>query len=675
MRILILLIICSLSKALHSQDQDSLIIKNQEISLKKNLNEVVVTGQISALKAEDAIHKIRVISKKTLTSGLFNDLSSLLEKELNIRISQDNLLGSSISLQGISGQNVKILINDIPVIGRLNGNIDLSQISLNNVDRIEIVEGPLSTIYGTDALGGTINIITTTTPIYNHVANTYYESVGKYNYDFMLANQNEKILATYSFGRKYFNGWSENQNFNLLPTNEIADTNRFKQWNPKKQLTHKITYNIIDKNYKINNYLETFYEKITNLGKPRQPYLENAFDEYYYTQRTNIGSDINIQNNNDKIRILLAYNKFTRFKETFYTDLTDLSKILVQDESAQDTSIFDLLMAKIMISRNDNAKLNYQIGIDVEQQSANGKRILDNYQEQSDYAFFSTVEYKLNNIVSIRPSSRIIYNTKYKAPIIPALNILYDFNKYKLRISYAKGFRAPELKELFLYFVDINHNIVGNPLLFAEESNNYSLNATINKEIFKTSTTTDINVFYNDISNKIELTNSAILAEQYSYFNIDNYLTKGISASTKLSIKKTELNFGISYTGRYNNLNTTFNTPKFNYTMDYSISTFFSLGAKTKVNIFFKNIGKSPVFIAEDNIVIESYSEQYSLLDISINRRIYNDALIFSIGAKNLFDVTNIRRNRNNSEMHSTSSNSASIGYGRSFFTSLKLRL
>ena len=110
MRILILLIICSLSKALHSQDQDSLIIKNQEISLKKNLNEVVVTGQISALKAEDAIHKIRVISKKTLTSGLFNDLSSLLEKELNIRISQDNLLGSSISLQGISGQNVKILI-------------------------------------------------------------------------------------------------------------------------------------------------------------------------------------------------------------------------------------------------------------------------------------------------------------------------------------------------------------------------------------------------------------------------------------------------------------------------------------------------------------------------------------------------------------------------------------
>ena len=46
------------------------------------------------------------------------------------------------------------------MIGRLNGNIDLSQVNLLNVKRIEIVEGPLSVNYGSDALGGTINIIT-----------------------------------------------------------------------------------------------------------------------------------------------------------------------------------------------------------------------------------------------------------------------------------------------------------------------------------------------------------------------------------------------------------------------------------------------------------------------------------------------------------------------------------
>ena len=146
-------IIIIFSKDFHAKNQDSLVKK-------KELLEVVVTGLISETTAENAIHKIRIIGSKELNSGLFLDLGSALSKELNINLTQDNVLGSSISIQGVSGQNVKILIDDVPVIGRLNGNIDLSQISLSNIERIEIIEGPLSTIYGTDALAGTINIIT-----------------------------------------------------------------------------------------------------------------------------------------------------------------------------------------------------------------------------------------------------------------------------------------------------------------------------------------------------------------------------------------------------------------------------------------------------------------------------------------------------------------------------------
>ena len=116
MRLLIFLMLSFFSHALFSQVQDSSIIQSKKVSLKKNLAEVVVTGQLSQVNAKDAIHKIRVINNKILTSGIFNDLSNVLEKEINVRISQDNILGSSISMQGISGQNVKILINEIPVI-------------------------------------------------------------------------------------------------------------------------------------------------------------------------------------------------------------------------------------------------------------------------------------------------------------------------------------------------------------------------------------------------------------------------------------------------------------------------------------------------------------------------------------------------------------------------------
>ena len=675
MRILcLLIIITTFNQLTFSQATDSVRIE-EKVKIRKTVAEVVVTGQLSEKLAKDAIQKIRIINNKALNSGLFNNLADVLEKETNIRIYEDNILGSNISLQGISGQNVKILIDDIPVIGRLNGNIDLSQITLNNIERIEIVEGPLSTIYGTDALAGTINIISKKTADYKKSINTYYESIGKYNYDVILKMQNKNQLASYNFGRNYFNGWSENQEFRLIPQSEKADTNRNKQWKPKEQLSHKLTYNIKKEHININNYIENFYEKITNLGKPKEPYFENAFDEYYYTYRKNIGSDINIKNEKDQIRILLAYNQYMRVKETFYTDLTNLSRVLVQDPSAQDTSKFNLLLTKILITNNNAKKLKYQTGIDFQYQSANGKRILNTYQTQSDYAFFSTIEYEAKNNLYVRPSARLIYNTKYNAPFIPALNILYDLNNYKVRFSYAKGFRAPDFKELFLDFVDINHNISGNTLLLAETSNNYHVSTTIDKHILNTKINTTINFFHNTINNKIDLTNTASSIEEYSYFNIDKYITKGISSNTKLSFKNSEINLGGSYIGRYNNLYSNYKLPEFSFSMDYNINIFFTLGKKMKVNMFYKNTGKVPTFIEEDNTIFESYSDPYNLLDFSISRRMLDDRLILTIGGKNLFNITNIKRYNTENVVHSSSNNIMSIGYGRSFFTRLNFRL
>ena len=652
--------------------QDKLVDEN--IALQKDLIEVVVTGQLSETNAEDAIHKIRVIGSKELNSGLFTDLASVLSKKLNIRLSEDNILGSSISIQGISGQNVKILIDDVPVIGRLNGNIDLSQISLNNIERIEIVEGPLSTIYGSDALAGTINIITKE-QVNKKLFTSYYETIGKYNYDFILSENIKENAITYQFGRKFFNGWSPNQSFRLFPSEELADKNRNKQWKPKEQISHKLSYKINKDLYSSNNYIEMFNEKITNRGTPQEPYYENAFDEYYYTFRRNYGSSIKFKYEKHKIRLLLAHNKYIRTKETFYKNLTDLSEIIVLDESMQDTSEFNLWMIKFGISNYQNNKLKYQIGLDINNQSAKGNRISNNYQEKSDNALFSIIEYKANESIIIRPSLRIIHNTKYKAPIIPAINTLFNWRNNKLRISYAKGFRAPDFKELFFEFIDINHNIVGNKLLLAEESNNLNINITSSKKILKTIIVTDLSLFYNNISNKIDLIKSSLQTNQYSYFNIEKYETKGISYRSTISLSNTEINFGISYIGRYNKLANEYNIAKFNFSKNLNISALFQIGKKTKFNIFYKKTGKIPIFTLDDNNnAVEVHSDSYNMLDLSINRKIFND-LIITLGAKNLFNVFDINQSRDNNTVHSNNNNTISVGYGRTFFTSLKFEL
>ena len=124
------------------------------------VNEVVITAQYAPNSLEKAVHKIKVIDRKKIELMGAVNLEDVLTNEANVRISQDNVLGSSTSIQGVSGQNVKILIDGVPVIGRLGGNIDLSQINLNDIERIEIIEGPLSVEYGSNALAGTINLIT-----------------------------------------------------------------------------------------------------------------------------------------------------------------------------------------------------------------------------------------------------------------------------------------------------------------------------------------------------------------------------------------------------------------------------------------------------------------------------------------------------------------------------------
>ena len=181
--ITILILVCTSAYAQKS------VLNNDSIKIKKVLEEVVVTGQIKEVNIDNALHDINIIGLETIKKGGFTSLNEILKFQSNIQISNDNILGSQINIQGITGENIKILIDGKPMIGRLNGNIDLSQVNLMNVKRIEIVEGPLSVNYGSDALGGTINIITKKSKDILPVFESYYETIGKYNNSIVLNQQ------------------------------------------------------------------------------------------------------------------------------------------------------------------------------------------------------------------------------------------------------------------------------------------------------------------------------------------------------------------------------------------------------------------------------------------------------------------------------------------------------
>ena len=101
---------------------------------------------------------VSVISSNTLYQSGSLRLHDILAEQTGIQVI-DNF-GKGIQVQGLSSEYTLILIDGEPLIGRTAGVLDLSKITVKNIRKIEIVKGPSSSLYGSEAMGGVINIIT-----------------------------------------------------------------------------------------------------------------------------------------------------------------------------------------------------------------------------------------------------------------------------------------------------------------------------------------------------------------------------------------------------------------------------------------------------------------------------------------------------------------------------------
>ncbi len=639
------------------------------------ITDIVVTGEIGNKTPKNSVIPIKVIDSKKISLMGAQNLRDVLTNESGIRISQDNLLGSSISMQGISGENVKILLDGVPIIGRQNGNIDLSQIDLSNIERIEIIEGPMSVNYGTNALGGVINIITKKGSLQkNSIAlKTYYESIGTYNSGLVANTHIKKLTLQMNASRNFFDGWSATDKYEAFPQQHLADTSRLKTWKPKTQFNTGISLGYKIKNWDLKYKSGYFNELILNRGMPRAPYYEDAFDDTYNTLRLDNTFLANYSKTSKRLwNTQLSYNYYKRIKNTYYTDLTSLVKQFSVMPEDQDTSKFTLLNFRSSYI-SAYKKLNYEAGVDVNNESATGLRIKQNLQNQGDYAFFAVGEYDLLSSLTLRGGLRAAYNTHYKAPMLPSFNAKWFINsKNIIRVSFSKGFKAPSLKELYFNFVDFNHNIIGNTNLKAETSNSINLQYNFVAMYGKTLVKFESKAFYNHLNNLITL--AQIQGLSYTYVNIGVYKTTGIQVNGDITLGNFKINAGVNVVGRYNQLANSQQVSKFYYSPEYITSLSYQISRYyTQINLLYKFNGKLQTYVLNDmnNIVIQEVAS-YSWADLSITQP-FSKNLSVGGGIKNIFNIQNIQTTTGTS-FHQ-SGNQMPIGAGRFWFFSINYLL
>ena len=596
---------------------------------KNPLKEVVVTAQIGEELVSKSVNNFLILSKKNIENSSSNNLVDLLSTQALFDINYDSFLGSGLSIQGLQGNNVKILIDGIPVIGRKGSQIDISQINLSNVDRIEILKGPAAVSYGTNSTGGVINLITNyNTGDYVNL-NSYFENIGMYQINLNLKKSVNNQNFQLNIGSSDFSGFSE-------------DTLRTLEWKPKKQLFGDFFWSKKINNNKIQFKTSIFEEEIIELGPENNPpFNGTAYDMHYTSSRKSNYLKFTKFSDFYDINSLISYSVTKFEKNQFFVDFNSDSSELIIDSEFNTKDFFKSAYARTEYNRSKSDNFKFQFGLDFNYELVGGSKIIDEEATIFEQSIFLQSNLILSSKLNTKIGIRIPNHSIYSAPVIPSFNIKYDFHpRLIFRQSYATGFRAPSVKELFLEFIDSNHNIVGNINLEAEKS--HAFQSSISYIPYKNNMniiSLNLEFFLNEMTNKINLAQIEN-SNAYTYYNLSNSTYTGLNFFLKTEIrKKNKFEFSWNrYRVKTNSLN--YKLPKQNFSAFYSYyNDEFNFG----FNINWKLKSKSEFERFNDLDELVTYEqESYQLLNASFQRNFMQINSTLKIGFKNIFDVRSI---------------------------------
>jgi outer membrane receptor for ferrienterochelin and colicins len=655
-------------------------VLNIELNKKyTGLGEVIVTGVGRPTKLDEAVSVYKIITAADIRAQGAVTLQDALRNQLGMTVGQDNILGGTIKMQGMSGDNVKILVDGLPLNGRESQNIDLSTVNMANIEKIEVAQGPMSIMYGADALGGVINLITRKNKdSWNIGGDAFYESIGKYNFGVNGAVRTGKSNISLGVGRNFFQGWDPN-----------SDTIRDPLWRPKEQYFANLKYTYdISENASVTYGSDYMNDRLFLKGglENFSPFVLTTKDQIITTQRWmnrlqfkwKTGNSGYWESNN-------AYSLYRRSVESYYTDLTTLEKTPDQSLNANSLSVYNDVTSRTTYN-NKVGMLNYTFGYDVNLQFASGvEKIQNGKQSVGDYALFLITDINVTDKLKLQPALRGAYNTKYNSPLLPSMSILYKASDvWRFRASYARGFRAPTLKELYLDFQDANHSILGNENIKPEDGHHFQVSGAYT--VAKQGTdfcNISLTGFYNDVTDLIALApvenTAGVSPAPYTYVNVGKFKNVNLQLQTQSQWKQLNVVLG----GSFNQNLETITSVAYNYWEVNGNVRYVFKEPGLGLSLFYKYTSKTPEAISDvtgNYVFTGNIIKDYHNLDASVDKSFWKNRVNVTAGIRNLFNnrilgPSNASTGSGGVHGGSGASDGFNLTTGRSFFTTMTLQL
>ena len=466
------------------------------------LETVVVTATRTPKLLKDVPIITRVISAEEIERADVVHIGELLETELpGLEFSYSMNQQVSLNMQGFGGNSVLFLVDGERLAGETLDNIDYNRLNLDNVARVEIVKGAASSLYGSNAVGGVVNIITKEpSEPWSVNVNTRYstlgEKVGSLSAGFKagklsgLTNaqyvQNDSIpLKNDGDYSKIYGSWNYNIKQQLIykPIDNLKFTGKAGYYFRQRDASEDVKDNYRD----FSGSLKAEYD----FGESDNLTLSYTFDQYdksdfLVANRRDVREYSNVQHN---VRALWSHSFGENDNIVFGGDFMRDYLLSYQFEDGDKMQYTGDLFGQL--DWNPTERLNFVSGL------------------RFDYF-----------------SDRGLFHAS------PKLGAMYKIGNCSLRGSYAGGFRAPTLKEMYMSFNMANiFMIYGNPDLEPEESHNFSLSAEYMSRRYNLTVTG----YYNLVDNRITTAWSEALKGQL-YTNM-----------APLQVAGVDLNFSAAY--------------------------------------------------------------------------------------------------------------------------------
>lgn len=426
--------------------------KVEDLSVR--LDEVVVTGTGTEHYLKDAPVQTEVLTRKALEQFQARSMEELLSGLSASLTFHDGDMGGHIQLNGLNNDYILILIDGKRMNGDVGGQNDLNLLNPANIERIEIAKGAASSLYGSDAIAGVINIITRKSPHKMELTST--SRVGEYgdvreSASFGLSVGKIKSVTGVNF--RHTDGW---QNTDL-------------QWN-QQQLKPGSTLKTVNRstNYTLSENLEwqvndqlqltasgSYYERWVARSHGQWSYLANDF--YYRNYGFAVGGKYKLGGRN-YLTADLSYDRYGYFYDYKLQEVTDYfmegNRITYFPGQRIKQSIQKQVLgqAKGVFYFGERHILN--TGIEYLYNGLESPHRIDG-DRASVYtlAAYAQEEWTARENTVVTVGARGTLHKETGLNFSPKVSVLYKWSDFNLRASYAMGYKSPTVKELYYNYI------------------------------------------------------------------------------------------------------------------------------------------------------------------------------------------------------------------------------